>query len=304
MSAQMCRQDLSDCLMTEELGRLFDEAFAKWQTEASGSNGGRQTPRIAIEEAKPLFVSSYIHKGREIELSCRATLVDISADGLGILLNRAPPLGSTVRFAFENRMKEPNHGVALVAHTTRNGADYRVGLTFGEDACSVDVTSPNLEVKKDHQAARGWRRLLKYLQKLICFAHEGITQREFARKELEKSFDGKKASFVVEAKLTRYSAALFIEGQKVASRSAPLPNRLRSLFSDTATPAVVYLEAGDFAGWATLRPNTVMACTLDLSLERKHQMCRHALQMASELEELLLPITTMKGISTQPAPLP
>lgn len=292
------RQDLSGCITMEGLSRLFDDAFDTWQSESARPDGCRRTPRIPVRGAKPLFVVSYTYDGREVDLNRPATLVDISADGLGIALDQALPVGAAVRFAFGNQAGQQNHGIAFVAHVTGRANDYCVGLTFGEDARSIDVASPALEIKRHYQATREWPGRLEHFRRMASFARRVVTQRHFARKELNKNIDGKKILFVVEAKLFRYSATLFVEGRKVVSQSGALNDRLRGLFCDATLPTVIHLQGCGFSGWATLRANTVMACSLDLSLQRKQQICSQALQTVSELAELLSPVGRDQGTST------
>ena len=289
MGVRMTREDLSGCVTNEELARLFEHAFGTWQSSSPDHEGRRETPRVLTGEAKPIFVVSYAYKGREVELNRRAPIVDISADGLGVTLAESLPVGAVVCFAFEGRGGDRNYGVALVAWSVKHQDGCRIGLTFAESARCLEVDPPADEVEAHPASAQGRRGGFNGLRQAAAVAYRVLTQRRSACEKLETTVYDKKASFVVEAKLFRYSAALFVEGRKIAHRSGMLRDRLRSVFSDVATPTIIHLEGGGFSAWAALRPHAVTDCSLGLSLQLKQQVySRVASSVPLRLEPLSL----------------
>lgn len=268
----MTRQDLSDCMTSDELARLFERAFGTWQSSSPGSEERRETPRIPTGEAKRIFVVFYAYKGREVELNGRAPIVDISADGLGITLMEPLPVGAIVCFAVDGQAGDRNHGVAVVVRSVKHEDGYRIGLTFAESARSLDVDPSVDEVDACPASTAGHLGGFKGLRQAAAVAYHVLTQCRPAREKLETTVYDKKASFIVEAKLFRYNAALFVEGRKIACRSGALRDRLRSVFSHMAAPTIIHLESGGFSAWATLRPHTVTGCSLGIGLQLKQQV--------------------------------
>ena len=94
MRSVFCQLDPRAYITKEELADLFDDAFGRWQAEQPTQDDLRQTPRIAVEKCRPLLVDSYTHEGRRTELRQQARILDISADGMGVALTEAPPVGA------------------------------------------------------------------------------------------------------------------------------------------------------------------------------------------------------------------
>lgn len=285
VGVRMTQQDISGCATKEELASLFDNAFATWHSGGPEPTGHRETPRIPGGEVKPLFVVSYTYNGREVWLNRRAKIADISADGLGVALEEPLPVGASLRFAFDSQNGERSSGVATVVRLTRTEGGYRIGLTFTENAKSLDVDPFPDRVETHSVSTAGWRRLFDQFREAVTARYRVLTQRRFACWRAERCVDGQQALFFVEAKLFRYVAALFVDGKKIVSQSGVLRHRLRNFLYDMAIPTMISLEGGGFSAWATLRPNTVTHCTLDLSLQAKHQMCSRVLQGTPALSE-------------------
>ena len=302
MRVQATQQDSSNCITTQELARLFDDAFVTWQSQSDSGEGARRTPRIAVRGAKPLFLVSYAHDGHEVDLNTPAALVDISADGLGVAVDRQLPVGAAVRCAFDDHRGAQDSGEAFVARVTRTGNSYHVGLTFGEDARSIDASSPAFEIRRHYQAPRGWPRRLQRVREIALFAYRFVAQRDPVRKELSKTANGQTARLVVDTKPFWYRAVLYVDDRKVARQSGALNDRLRSLLSGPARPTIIKLEGGGFLGWAAVRANAVTACGLDLSLQRKQQLCSQALQGVSELADLFKSANGGGGLDLQHSP--
>ena len=273
MNIRLRRQDLSGCVTNEELAQLLNDAFSSWQADPGDAQGRRDTPRIPAGDVKPIFLVSYAYGGRDFVLNHRVTILDISADGLGIVLAQPLPIGAVVCFAFDGRTAERYYGVALVVRVGKCQDGYEVGLTFIENAHSLDIEPSADEAQATvllpHGRLPGSRRL-REASAVVCRA---LARRNSSRRTVEKSVYGKKASFVVEVKLFRYTAALFVDGRSIVRRSGVLRDRLRNLVTVDAVPTMVHLEGSGFSAWATLRPRAVTDCSLDLRLQLKQQIC-------------------------------
>ena len=281
----MKRHDLSGCVTNEELAQLFDSAFATWRSDSTDPEGRRQTPRIAAGGVKPIFVVSYACAGREVELNRRATIADISADGLGVVLDEPVPVGSMVLFAFDGRGGKRSYGVASAVRATRHDDGARIGLTFLEDAESLEVDPSGDEVEGESLPAQGWQRGFLRLREAAAVACRVLARRQRARKMVGKVVDGKAAWLVVEAKLFRYTATLSVGGWEIVRQSGVLRDRFRSLFCDMALQTMVHLEGGGFSAWATLQANAVTYCNLDLSLPLKLQACSQVMSGVQSFPE-------------------
>lgn len=273
-------KDERDCVTIEELALLFDDAFAHWSADEPDDDGRRQTPRVAVRDAKPIIAVSYTHEGKTIELDGAARIVDVSADGLGVLWPEQLPVGARVLFQLGGRDGDGGQGVATVARSTRQRDGFHIGLAFVDDAASLEDQTPGDAGDAVLVPARGWRGRYDFTRNAVLAVHRVVTRREGARRSVRRSMDGREALFVVEAKLFRFTAFLYIDGKKVASRTGMLNNRACNLFSDSVPPTMINLEGGDFSAWAVLRANAVPYCELDLSLRCKHRLCMKVLDGA------------------------
>ena len=272
MNIRLKRQDLSGCVTNEELAQLLNDAFSSWQAGTGDVRGRRDTPRIPARDVKPIFLVSYAYGGRDFALNHRVTIVDLSADGLGIVLAQPLPIGAVVCFAFDGRTAERYYGVAIVVRVARCQDGYDVGLTFIDNARSLDVEPPADETQKTVSSPRARLPGLRRLKEASAVACRALARRKLSRRTVEKSVYGRKASFVVEAKLFRYTAALFVDGRSIICRSGVLRDRLRNLVTVESGPTMVHLQGGGFSGWATLRPWAVTDCSLDLSMQLKQHI--------------------------------
>lgn len=275
----MERRDQRDCVTREELARLFEEAFAQWSADAQDDDGRRRTPRVTVRDAKRIIVASYAPEGRTVELNGAARILDISADGLGLLWAEPLPTGAQVYLEFGDCDGE-SQGIATVARSTKREDGYHIGLTFVGDAGSLDAEMPEDFAGTPFVPQEGWRGLYEMAKSALATAYRVANECENARREVRRSVDGNEGLFVVEAKLFRYIASLSVDGRMVARQTGALNKRIRNLFSDSVPPTMVNLEAGDFSAWAMLRANTVTYCELDLSLRCKHRICMSALGAA------------------------
>jgi hypothetical protein len=264
--------DLAGCLTNEDLARLFERAFGTWQEGQAEQKCRRQTPRIKADVAKPIFLVSYAYDGREVELNRRAYVVDISADGLGIALPDPLPVGAVACFAFDGLTGMRNYGAALVVRSASHEDGFRIGLSFAESAQSLELGEPAMEAAVCRATLKGCEQGFERLRERACAAYRTVTQRHHARKILETSVYDRKASFIVEAKLFRYTAALVVEGREVVRRTGALRARLQNLFCEAAKPTLIHLQGGGFAAWATVQANEVTDCSLDISLPLKQRI--------------------------------
>lgn len=269
----MTEQDLSGCVTSEELARLFDDAFALWRTRVPDPDGRRQSPRMTADRSNPIFVVSSVHDGQEVLLNCRATLVDVSADGLGIAFSEPLPVGAALHFAIENGAGERSHGVASVVSTTKHEGGYRIGLIFADTAQSLDIGLADDEVPAPPLWGNGWRGVWAWLRYTVGIAVRTIVRREAAHRELTRHENGREVLFVVDAKLFRYTARLDINGRRVVSRSGVLRDRAKNIFSKTACPTTIRLNGAGFSASATMRPNAVTHCSLEACPEPTHPAC-------------------------------
>jgi hypothetical protein len=167
MYSRIPRQDLNGCVTNEDLAQLFDHAFGTWQAGVDRSDGRRETPRIASGQTKPIFVASYAHAGREVDLNQRATIADVSADGLGIVQAEPLPVGAVVCFAFDDQDGDRHYGVAMVVRVAKHEGAYRIGLTFTENARSLDIDGSSDEVDGSPVAAERWTLTLDRLKEAV-----------------------------------------------------------------------------------------------------------------------------------------
>ncbi len=271
------RQNQPDCVTQEELARLFDEAFAEWSASDQGDDNRRHTPRITLQDVKPIIVVCYTHEDRTVELNGAARILDISADGMGVLWAQPLPVAARVRFALGSGDGQENQDVATVQRSTNREDGYHIGLTFVGDAASLEAETPDDTVGTASVPAEGWRGRCDLVKNALLAAYRVVTRREAARQEVRRSVGGSEGLFVVEAKLFRFIASLYIDGRKIADQTGRLNNRIGNLFSDSAPPTMINLEGGDFSAWAMLRANAVTYCNLDLSLPCKHRLCMSVL---------------------------
>lgn len=250
MYAKLNHFDLTGCATREDLVQLFEEAFDQWKKNSLDPVDRRVSPRLQADHIKPLFVVSYSYNGKEVELLRRVPIVDISADGLGMETREPIPVGSSLCFAFENEQSERNFGVATVVRLLRHKNDYLIGLTFSENAQSINVDQ-SISL---HESWGAW--LTKSCHAWGCI-RRNLTRRHYAHRSLQKSLGGKLIRFDVRAKLFRYVATLYIDGQKVKTETRPLNDRLRNIFANDASPTIINMEADGFLVWATLRTNKV-----------------------------------------------
>lgn len=260
--------DLSDCLSNEELASLFESAFASWQSGVDDRR--RTTPRIAALGAKPIFVAACVHDGRPRQISERARIVDISADGLGITLPAPVPEGSLIRFAFDDRQGARHYGEATVVNVSRQSQGFRIGLCFdvdaGElDAGNVDVDGHQLMHASDPDWKSRCRDGFDFLRQRALAAYRHVTDHRQARLVIRRRLTGRDVTFSVQARLFRYVATLRIDGRKVASQSGSLRERLRNLVQNVRQPTAIQLRSNGFIAWATLYANTVTYAHVDIT---------------------------------------
>ncbi len=269
----MTEQDLSGCVTSEELAGLFDEAFAMWRTREPDPKGRRQSPRMPTDRSKPIFVVSSEHEGHEISLNCRATLVDVSADGLGIALSEPLPVGTALHFAFLNGAGERSHGMASVVSMTKHADGYRIGLIFPDTAQSLDIGLTDDRAPVAPVWESGWRSTLARLRHAVGIALCTMVRRETAHRELSRHENGRQALFVVDVKLFRYTARIDVDGKQVVSRSGVFRDRAKNVFFETGCATTIRLNGGGFLASATLRPNAVTACSLEGCPQPAHPVC-------------------------------
>lgn len=263
--------DVTGCITNDELAELFEQAFGRWRSCPHDARGRRETPRVLTREGKSIFAASCAYDGRDVTLNRRAEIVDISADGLGIVLPEPLPVGAIVCFAFDNDSGERNYGVALVVRSARVDDGHRIGLVFTENARSLEVDSSTDEAEACPDRAEERHGDFHRLRKAAAAARRVITQRGSAQRTLRTNVYDKRASFIVEAKLFRFTAALWVEGKRIVRRSGMLRDRLGNLFCDAAIPTLIHLKGGGFSAWATMQANAVTDCRLGPSLSLKQQ---------------------------------
>jgi len=255
------------CVTREELAGLFEEAFARWHSGPGDPDGRRQTPRIPLLGSRLIRVVSYVHGGREVALNRSAAILDISADGLGIELDEAVPLGAVICFAFDGAGSERSLGVASVVHLAEHGDGFALGLSFGEAAGSLDVDLAGREATAPPALRCRRHRGFERLRAAADRAYHVLTRRGGKRRELRRKINDQAVRFVVEAKLFRFTACLFVDGRKIVSQSGALNDRFHNLISDAALPTMVSLHGDGFSAWATLQANSVMDCSLEPAME-------------------------------------
>ena len=266
-------EDASNCLSGEELAELLEQVFATWQ---GGRRDGRRrrTPRMDVQSGKSLNVVAYRFEGRDFGVARPAKLADLSADGLGIEFDLEIPVGAQMCFSFRNDQGEQSFGWARVTNTRPVGDGFKIGLEFDGDAQSLD---PEASEEKDVRFGLVQQRLAAWLDRgKLGFraAWAVVVRRRDARRELIREADGVTARFIVDVKLTRYNASLFVGGRRVSKQSGVLLDRLYNLWSDAALPTMIHLEADGFSAWATMRPHQVTRCRLDLSVAGLQDRCQ------------------------------
>ncbi|MGD2110974.1 MAG: PilZ domain-containing protein [Phycisphaerae bacterium] len=276
--------DIEQCLTEAELARLLEDAFATWQSQPPDQDGKRQTPRIAAGETKPIFVVGYAYAGAEVAIGERATILDISADGLGIALPRAVPVGATLHFAYASDTDECGYGTASVVRSIEEDDRFHVGLSFPESASTLEIepaedTDVTVPPRSNHASGfapvRAGMRILGSL----------LARRGCIRRELRKAADGHEARLVLETKTFRFRSALYVDEQCVASHSGVLNDRFRNLYSTDAAPTPVRLEGGGFAAWGILQTQDVKWCVLDLSVDAKQALAQRTVEQQAKHSE-------------------
>ncbi len=253
MVTEMIKHDLAHCITTEDLANLFEEAIAKWRAGLADGDPRRQAPRIPVEGVHPLFVASYT--AHDVPLNCQAVITDVSADGLGIILREPVPVGATLNIAFEKGGGGHDFGKAVVVFSSpREQGGYGVGLRFNEDITALDAPDATLTPR--------WFTY-KRLKEAGVAVYQEITNRRSSVHGVERTVNGIRAELLVEAKLFRYSAALWVKGRKVASGSGVLRDRFRNLFGDSGLPTVVALSGGGWSASALLYPKGVGGCSIE-----------------------------------------
>lgn len=257
-------KDLRGCVTCEELAQLFDKAFAMWQACRRDPEGRRLSPRIPTGLHKPIFVDSYEYEGRRTTLNRRARLVDVSADGLGMKFSESLPIGAVLRFALEAASGERSHGLAAVISSAKCEDSFRIGLIFTDSAQNLDVEQTTCDTETASSLSGGWRGALERIRQAAEIALNKTQLHELGHREL-RSFDhGRAVVFVVNARLFRYTASIFVDGRRVAHRCGVLRDRARNLFVEIGRATVTYLEGGGYYASATMQPNNVTDCTLEV----------------------------------------
>jgi len=252
MVTEMIKYDLAHCITTKDLANLFEEAIAKWRAGPVDGDPRRQTPRIPVEGVHSLFVASYT--AHDVTLNCQAIITDVSADGLRIILPKPVPVGATLTIAFEKEGGGHDFGKAVVVFSRRCKGGYGVGLRFNENIKALDAPDAPLTPR--------WFTY-KRLKEAGAAVYQKITNRWSSVQSVERTVNGIRAELLVEAKLFRYSAALWVKGRKVASRSGVLRDRFRNLFGDSGLPTVVALSGGGWSASGLLYPKAVGGCSIE-----------------------------------------
>lgn len=273
----MDQSELKKCLSGAELGELIDGAFASWQAGIPDPRFRRRTPRLKVSARKPLSIVAYRFEGRDFGVTRQAKLVDVSADGLGILFDRDVPVGAQMCFSFLDDAGECGYGWARVVSRNPHAEGFRIGLEFEEDAHSLDLDETDPDRAVDPAEAKPYWVWAARFRRALRFGWQVVARRDNCRKELTRVADGATVRLVVHVKLTRFNATLFVNERKVVCQSGVLLDRLRSLWTDAAMPTMIHLEGEGFSAWATLRANEVTRCRLDLSASRLQERCQELL---------------------------
>ncbi len=268
------RDDVEGCVTVTEFSEMIECTFASLNApDAADHLGGRQTPRIQVDFAKPLWVVSYTHEQEEKHVGVRAELIDVSADGLCVLMAKPIPVGAIVRFALADEGGEPIFGFAAVARTARRGKKYSVGVTFMDRADSLDLDEPT-------DAEEPENRLIDRSRLVIArtFRHAGLVARRFlgghrSVRTITRREGCKRATFRVEAKLFSYRASLETDGNQVAFASWPIQTESKHLSSTATQPTLVELEGDGFRAIATVLPSQIMSCELGPGSGATGQRC-------------------------------
>ena len=274
--------DLESCMSEEELARLLDDAFATWKTCPRDDDDRRQTPRISATDRKPIYVVGYAIEGKVVALHERAEVVNISADGLGIALAQPIPRGASLCFAFATRSAEPGFGTALVVYVEMQDGLFHMGLSFPENASTLAL-DPAAENEDDQTGSRPVKNanrpgIGQQILNIAQYTLEMVLVRPPMRRKLHRTVNEREAIFTVEARLSRYRAALMVDGRKVAWQSGALNGRFWNLFSANASLTAVRLEGDGFSACALLSPNNIKSCALDLSVDARDEPCGQAIE--------------------------
>lgn len=300
---------LSGCVSGDELATLFDQAFAQWRPGSGDEQGRRETPRVAPPAPKRLYLVSCAHAGRQIPLERPAAIVDISADGLGVVLNQPLPAGAIVCFAYGDGVAGRGYGFAFVAQSTRYLNAHRVGLAFAEKAAAIDIhdedeggpvgpgnaarDAQRHEAKNQRPAAPDesqradggdWRavcRRLDRLRRAVVRTALALITRRAARRRLALKLYGKEAELVVTVTLLCYTAALWVDGLRVSVASGALRGRFEGLLGRGPGPTMLHLEGAGFTAWAALKPNAVFDAGLDIQPGLKRQIVPRVRQVGT-----------------------
>ncbi len=264
--------DVKGCTSSLELSELIESAFATWSNpDAKSTAGKRKTPRIKVKTAKTLFVVSYTHDHEEKHLNAQAELADISADGLGIVMPKAIPVGATVRFALAGENGEPVFGYGSVARTTRRTRKHWIGLTFMDCADSLNIAESAKESDRPASDSNAPVKFFGQLGQRVAIAARRVLGGFTTVRTITRCDQEKRATFLVEARLLRYRATLDVDGKQVAFASWPLDGGPRKLSLAEPQPTVVQLEGDGFRATATVQPSAILSCDLEIGSETSGQ---------------------------------
>lgn len=252
MNAKKRHEHLKDCLSNNELARLLDDAFAKWQPSAREKGSRRTAPRIPVREEKPLFVVSFAFDGREVYLNRPAPVVDLSVDGLGIELNEAVPVGAILCFAFAGDEGKRGYGVALAVRCVERSGSYRIGLTFAETAQSLEIDVLDNDGVTERTAQRGWRDSLDGIATMLERAHRHCVNRlSFRFRSLSSAPDSKITAVALGAgKWLSIAADALVTGLRLCSCRRRIIRKVEKTIYDRH--ATFTIEARLFRYHATL----------------------------------------------------
>lgn len=259
------RDDVKGCVSSGELSEVIENAFAALNGPGERRGGGkRQTPRIEVENAKPLLVVSYTYGQQEWQLGVRAKLVDVSADGLGIIVTKPIPVGATVRFALADENGAPVFGYAHVARTAYRNRRHWLGVTFMDRADSLDIDESTDTRYGPTRSSSALRRAFAQARSRLGFIARTVLGGYRSSRTITRCDRGKRASFRIEAKLFRYQASLDVDGTLVAFASWPLRSGPKKLFCTEHQRTYVQLEGAGFRATATVQPSVVLSCELEV----------------------------------------
>ncbi len=254
--------DHREWVTSDIMARVLDDAFRAWNANTPCETDHRRTPRISAGNLPPLRIASFSIHNTTVECNESANIIDVSADGLHLSTRQAFPCGATVCFDLSSPDDEGHYGGATVVRCEHNGTFYDLGLQFGEDAGSLDVSE---KIPSAHSTPEFFAPIKRFGARCIshlAFAYRVISGGAPSGILLTAHQGRHEAMFVVEAKLSRYTASLLVDDREIATRHGPLIDRFRNLISDKAEPTMLQLSGAGFTGWAVLRPNAVTAYSL------------------------------------------